>query len=264
MNELLDIQKTLDDYLGDLTDRQQQAAARIGARNHGIDERRLGLPEFPKFQSVPHCLYFFYVRINSNGRLFITHHFYPGGDPNDRTNPADPSSWPEIPRTPEALTPILQKLALDARPKRAKKYPKIGDSFDKIRWCRKSYIAFFIDEANWTLHVKAGEPAVVFITDMKDGVAGAPNLSFFDALNLPITMPIRHPRAGGPTTDQRSAVVFVNHMKADEEGNDLGAENPPRYQFKMIFNVAFENKKKAMTVIFDPDGDNLGPPVPPP
>ena len=260
MNELLDIEKSIDNYLGDLTDRQQQAAARVGATNHRIDEQRLGLPIAFPIQSVPHCIFFYYIRINSDGRIFVTHHFYPGGDPNDRANPADPASWPEIPCTPEALTPILQELAMDARPTGAKKYPPIGKNFDAITWCRKSYTAFFIDEESWALHYKNGEPAVAFINDLKDGVAGVANQSVFDALNMPITMPI----AVCPTSDQRSAVVFVNHMKADEEGNDRKEGDRLRYQFKMIFNVAFEDQTKAMTVIFDPDGTNLGPPAPPP
>jgi len=254
MDELLDFRTPIDEAIADLADQQRNLAALSGLRDSSIDDPRLGTPGFYK---IPCSIYFYYVRINSNGRVFVTHHFYPGGDPNDENNPLNPADWPAIDRDPNRLTPILEMLAQDARPSGTNAY-KIGSGFQNIEWRRKSYIAFFIDEANWTLHPQDG---VTFITAPKDGVPGTPNHTFFDALYLPLTMRIGR----GPAMDQRSAVVFINHMKADDAGNDLTEHDPPQlFHFQMVFDVAIEGGANQMTVIFDPDGNNMGPPIGPP
>jgi hypothetical protein len=267
MNELLDIAKPIDEAIADLAEAQREMAATTGT--YSVDEPRLGLPNYT---DVPCCIYFYYVRINSNGRLFVTHHFFPGGDPDDPGNPPNPTDWHAIARDPQLLTPILEMLAQDARPLGAGQFPPIGTDFENIKWQRKSYLAFFIDEASWTLRATEG---VRFPTD-KDGVPGTPNHSFFDALALPLTMPIRKPRPGGPYNDERSALVCINHMKANDAGRDIGRDalgNPfpgPRptetqlFHFEMVFDVLFESGTRGMTVILDPDGNNLGPPLPPP
>lgn len=258
MNELLDFTKPIDQALVDFADGLRNAAQDAGLVYGSIDETRLGPPPYDK---IPRSIYFYYVRVNSNGRVFVTHHFYPGGDPNDEHNPGKPTDWSAIDRDSSKLTPILEMLAHDARPSGAHVFPPIGSGFQNIEWRRKSYIAFFIDEANWTLHPKDG---VNFITDSKGGAPGTPNHTFFDSLYLPLTMQITHPRPGGPTTDQRSALVFINHMKADAAGNDLQAGDKQLFRFQMVFDVAIEGSPYRMMVIFDPDGNNLGPPLPPP
>jgi hypothetical protein len=260
MNELLKFASPLDGAIAELADRQDRQAAVIGAVNHSIEESRLGRLNYT---DVPCCIYFYYVRVNTNGRVFVTHHFYPGGDPNDPGNPPPMTTWHAIDRDPQLLKPILEMLAKDARPTGAGVFPKIGESFEQIEWRRKSYIAFFIDEVNWTV---APTDGVSFIIEPKNGVPGTPNHSFFDALPpVPLTMPITKPKPGGPYTDERSALVFINHMKADDAGRDLDATDLPQlFHFLMSFDVAFQNGTKAMRVIFDPDGTNLGPPLPPP
>jgi len=264
MNELLDITKPIDEAIADLAEAQRDLVAATGTDYHTVDEERLGQPGYT---DVPCCIYFYYVRINSNGRLFVTHHFFPGGDPNDPGNPAPGTNWQAIARDRNLLTPILEMLAQDARPLGAGQFPPIGADFQDIQWRRKSYLAFFIDEASWTLRSTNG---VRFPTD-KDGVPGTPNHSFFDALALPLTMPIRRPKPGGPYNDERSALVCINHMKADDAGRDIGRGNPPPplpetqlFHFEMVFDVLFENGTRGMTVILDPDGNNVGPPLPPP
>ena len=244
--------------LSDLAERERNAAAMSGLPNSSIDERRLLLPEHPNFHDVPCCIYFYYVRVNSNGRVSVTHHFYPGGDPDDPNIPPNHADWPSIARDPSNLTPILEMLAADARASGAHIFEPIGSGFQDIQWRRKSYIAFFIDEANWTLHPKDG---INFVTDSKGGEPGTPNHTFYDSLYLPLTMLIN----GGPATDQRSAVVFINHMKADVAGNDLSGNDPPQlFHFQMVLDVGIENSADRMIVIFDPDGNNMGPPLPPP
>lgn len=258
MTEYLDFANPLDGAIAELADRQDRQANVIGAINHSIDEQRLGTPPY---DAVPCCIYFCYVRVNSNGRVFVTHHFYPGGDPNNPDNPPSTVTWHAIDRDPQLLTPILEMLAKDARPTGAKQFPPIAENFEQLEWRRKSYIAFFIDEANWTLAPTNG---VQFIVEPKGGVPGTPNHTFFDSLSLPLTMPINNPKPGGPYSDQRSALVFINHMKRDEDGNDLIEGDRQLFHFLISFDVAFQNGTRAMRVIFDPDGTNLGPPLPPP
>jgi hypothetical protein len=263
MNEFLDFTKPIDDALVELADQEREAMALAGLAPPTIDDRRLLEPGYPNFRDIPCCIYFYYVRLNSNGRVFVTHHFYPGGDPNDEHNPPAGTNWPAIARDPAQLTPILEMLAHDARPLGTNTY-KTGEGFENIVWRRKAYIAFFIDETSWTVTPREG---VQFVTQPKNGVPGTPNHSFFDALYLPLTMRISNPRPGGPTTDQRSAMVCINHMKADDAGNDLTANDPAQlYHFLMAFDVAIENSQSGakMTVIFDPDGNNMGPPISPP
>ena len=254
MNELLDQARPLDDYIETLSERQQQALA-VPVTNHGIGEGRLGDPNYPAFQAVPCSMYFYYVRLNSNGKLYVTHHFYPGGDPSDPTNPGP---WSPIPRDRQGLTDLVRELAIGAR---LGTLPIIGNDFQNVEWHRKSYVAVFVDEVNWKLHrLTSGDPSIVFITEPKDGRTGTDNHSFFDAMDLDIEMPI----AGTGATDIRSAVVFINHMKVDEAGNDLQLGDTQFYQFKMFFDVAFASGAAGMTVIFDPGGTNEGPPLPPP
>ena len=267
MNELLDPTKSADDATADLVEVEPGLTALAETYNYSVDEERLGLPGYT---DVPCCIYFYYVRINTNGRLFVTHHFYPSGNPDDTSNPANPTDWHAIARDTQLLTPILEMLAEDARPTGAKRFPAIGTDFQNVLWRRKSYIAIFIDEASWKLRPNDG---VRFLTS-KNGVPGTPNHSFFDALALPLTMPIRKPEPGGPYFDQRSALVFINHMKGDDSGRDIGRDSagnplpPPAeeqlFHFEIAFEVLFQNGTKGMEVIFDPDGNNMGPPIGPP
>jgi hypothetical protein len=263
MNQLANHHKlSVDEYVTFITEQQKQFSAALAAEDDSIYRARLGNPtEFPNHQEVPCCIYFYYVRINTDGRLYVTHHFYPSGDPNDINNPADPASWPPIPRDEVGLKNLIKQLAESARPNGGDQYRLRERDFVKLEWRRKSYVAIFVDEANWKLHKNAdGKPCILFITEPKNGKVGTRNHTFFDAMDFDIDMQIN----GGPETDKRTAVVFINHMKSDEEGNDLGSGPGQYFQFKIYFDVAFASGVSGITVIFDPDETNLGPPVPPP
>lgn len=256
MDELLDHHKPLDQYIGEYAERQSQAAAALGATNHNIHETKLGSPGFT---DVPRCMFFYYVRVNTDGTLEVSHYFYPNGDPEDSR------TWKPIDHDRDALTTLVRNLARNARPgaPQPKNPPQIGKNFEDIAWDRKSYIAIFFDEHNWKFHKFSSggteDPAVVFITEKKNGKTGTANHSFFDAMDLDINMSL----FDYEPADVRSAIAFINHMKGDEDGNDIGAEQQ-FFQFKMFLDVNFASGAKALTVIIDPDGNNLGPPNPPP
>lgn len=259
----------IDEYfLKFIKDQERWADQQGGVVNHDIYEQRLTDPDtnkWPTYRLTPYSMYFYYVRINSNGRLVIDHYFYATGGEDH------PDKWTKIPHDKNGLHDLVKQLALNARPsvKPADKNPprKMKGDFKKSEWQHKSYVAIFFDEANWTFRKKtagSGESAVTFI--VKDGdKVGTPNHSFFDAIDLAITMPIRRPGREGLTEDTRSAIVFVNHMKADEAGRDLQDDDDQEFVFKMILDVNSESQDDPPTVfIIDPGGTNGGTSVPPP
>jgi hypothetical protein len=262
--------KDLDFLIEQFEARQNEyALSGAGAPNHDVYEQRLTDPNFPAFKAVPHMVYFYYVRVDNDGRLRVVHYRYVDGDIND------PNTWQPIEYSEARLKPIVELLAKNARPgapRPRNPEPDPDENFENIEWNRKSYVAIFIDEANWKFHkFPHQDSAVVFITEPKNGVTGTENHAFFDAMDFEITMPINDPNAPVAQFDERSAIVFINHMKRDERGTDLGHGLPPGeteeqfFQFKLFLDVAFATGSGVpMTVILDPGGTNMGPPVPPP
>jgi hypothetical protein len=264
MDEFTEHRKPLDTYIDDLAALQKESLAASAALSAEFDaaveavpdfpvtDQRLGLPvDFPLHQEVPCSIYFYYVRINTSGELYVRHYFNRPGNHKDPHNPVDPAAWPAIPNDDAALAPILQDMIDNAR-KGGGRYPLVGSDFLGIEWYRKSYIALFIDEANWVMHRgSSGNPALLFITTG----GGTPNHSFFDGRNLDILM---------PEGDLRSAFLCINHMKKNAAGDDLAPGDNQLFQFKMFFDVNFAAGGRPLIVVFDPDGNNLGPPIGPP
>jgi hypothetical protein len=192
-------------------------------------------------------MYFYYVRINIDGTLKVSHFWYVDGDRNDS------STWKTIPWQKPKLEAIVRTLARNAS-KSAPSDPPPCDqiNFKDIVWRQKSYLVVFFDELNWKFVKKsATSDPIVFITN-KSGRKVVENHTFFDALELEVDF--------GPN-DVRSAVVFINHMKADDDGNDLG-DYSEEFSFNMVLGAKFADGSDApLTVIFDPGGTNTGPPI---
>ena len=159
---------------------------------------------------------------------------------------------------PNMMQGELQYLVDNARGDNDSPRPN-GENFEKIVWKRKSYIAFFADEEFWMLHNnKPGSEGVRFVTDI---IGTFPNYTFYDADDylLEVTN-----KTTGKTT-KRSAIAFVNHMKRNQGGDDLIKGDFQPFKFEIIFDVKFAHTSQVgMTVIFDPDGTNEGPPIGPP
>ncbi len=222
-----------------------------GERNKDVYEARLtAVPPKDGFDRVPCCIYFYYVRIDRIGTVRADHYFYPNG-------PAEsPDQWQPIPyaqmENPEG---IVKELALNARPSGAHNYRIDSNSFHDVVWKHRSYVVIFFDERNWSFHRRNnGLPSVAFNVS----AGRSPNRSFFDAKDLVIEMPIR--RRGQPdTSDQRTAIFMVNHLK-DDDDSDLRPLKERKYKFDMYLQAKYANSDApAMTVIFDPDGTNQGP-----
>lgn len=208
------------------------------------------------YNYTPHCIYFYYVRINKDGGLAVDHYLYGHDAKGEYTK--DHTKWTEI--KPSEVSALTRKLAFNARPYPKGKNPKKLKSrnFEEILWTRRSHIVFFFDEKKWSFHTKADQiPAVLF---KKDEPGCSPNHAFFDGEDMKIEM---------EKGDFRSAVRFINHMTKNAKGELLGSNGKKeRLDYKMDFllRVAFAKpgkENKLLTVIFDPPGGNQGPPEQP-
>jgi hypothetical protein len=245
----------IDLYLTELIKKQDLAAELNGEVNHPVRSDRMGKPgQYPKHQKVPRCIYFYYVRYIPDVGLDVRHYFYPGGPHDDRANPPQGTTWRPIPNTRAGLEQPLKDLIANARVD-GNAFPRVGQDFQNIKWYRKSYIAVFIDDEAWKLHRHplTGKDAIVFLTDAARGPAGAANYSFFDAEVLDLTV-------GGR---QRPVFVCINHMTTDDAGTDVATSQ--HFVFEVLLRADFKGVATApITIILDPDGNNMGPPIGPP
>lgn len=220
----------------------------LHGKNHDVYEKRLTQNNPPpKWDYVPHCIYFYYVRIDRDGKVRVDHYLYANSDLDH------PSTWPKIPHSD--VPGILRNLALNGRPSTGRKDPpKLpSNNFDEIPWNRRCYIAIFFDEANWSFHKRAdGKSGIVFNPSQ-----GMPNHTFFDAMDVELELP-----NGDGGTDKRTAIFFVNHYRKNDQGDDL--DERQEFKFDMWLTAKFaESNDTGMVVIFDPGGTNDGPPEQP-
>ncbi|MEA3039424.1 MAG: hypothetical protein QOE79_1937 [Sphingomonadales bacterium] len=207
--------------------------------SRSVYEKRLTeAPPRPGFEKAPHFVYFYYVRFDADRRLRVKHYTY------DHCAPIASG----------ALKDVLQALVDNARGTDDNPAPD-GSDFNAIEWTRTSYIAFFIDEESWSFY-RSGD----FLAGISFDNSPVPNHTFFDGVDLELT--VFDEETG--LASERSAIAFVNHMKRNAAGDKLGEEKQ-KFKFDMNFKVGFaDGCAPPLTVTFDPDGTNMGPPVPPP
>jgi hypothetical protein len=202
------------------------------------------------YNLCPHSVYFFYARINEDGRIVVNHYLYSNG-----AEAIESSSLPQI----------IHEMAVNARPSGQDdpRFVLIGKNFENVKFDRISYVVFFLDEQHWKFQLNAaGQPVIKFLKE-KDGTPRAENWSFSDLTRHPLAMPIRN-RPG--ETSVRDAASLVNHMR-DADGELLGDGPPLQYGWDIWTRAAFadaEDGDPGIIVIFDPGGNNQGPPQPPP
>ena len=227
----------------------------------GIYEQRLNDHiHYPKFQGDPHSIYFFYIRLNENGRLKVDHYFYFEGPPDD------PKKWKKIPYN--KIAKKIEFLANNARPSGARNpAPLRQHNFEGVAFRRRSYIAFFLDEENWSFHkrqLQNGRFAMLYNEEkaclqMDPKLPAAPNFSFFDAMDVEFLM---ENSDGGHSI--RTGIVLINHMKKDSQGTPLKPRDVQPFAFDMYFDINFADPSdQQLVVVFDPGGTNQGPPEQP-
>jgi hypothetical protein len=206
----------------------------------------------PEYDYAPRMIYFYYVSVNDNGSLRVSHYEYHEDDPEFADDPV--LKWKEIPRNRPELEKICLKLAINAR-ERGSSPPETGRNFKRVRWTRVSYIMAFFDEPHWNLYRKPSDGSCVVFLTRKGSTDFIPNHSFYDAMDLEVPF---------SPTDIRSAVAFINHLKRDDMGTTLGYDGTTEtqdFQFNLLLNVNFDDGTSSpMDIIIDPGGTNQGPP----
>jgi hypothetical protein len=207
--------------------------------SRSVYEKRLTEPgPRPGYEKEPHFVYFYYIRFDNDRRLRVKHYTY---------DHCAPIAY-------RALKDVLQGLVDNARGT-DENPASDGSDFNAIAWTRTSYIAFFVDEESWSFYRNGDSLAGVSFDN-----SPIPNHTFFDGVDLELS--VTDDKTG--RVSERSAIAFVNHMRRNAAGDTLLKETQ-KFKFDMNFKVSFaDGCAPPLTVVFDPDGTNMGPPVPPP
>ena len=223
----------------------QLAGLQVGT-NHDVYDKRLKMPNpWPPFDYVPHYIYFYHIRLSENANLLVDHYEYRDGP--DPDNPVDLAAIPY-----DRVPAIVKRLTEDAK---SNLRQPTGSDFVDIKWKRRSYVAFVLDEPNWTFHKRDADRCSIVFNLAKDS---SPNQSFFDAEDLDLL--IRNPDTG--EDEPCSGVYMINHMTKDAEGNPVG-DPGQEFFFDMYVDAKYARTNGKMTVILDPGGTNQGPPQQP-
>jgi hypothetical protein len=216
--------------------------------------------ENSKYKRKPHNIWFYYMRVNTDGALFVREYIH---------NSDQPISNGQMKQMVRALALNARKPLTEQNPK-----PTGNNNFTKIEIDRVSYFVILVDEANWEFQKVNGKPVVLFKQTDPDGNPCRPNYSFFKAEAF---------KSNLGSGDNREALVMVNYLKKNAAGDELS--NPPpdqdhkhRWFFDFPQRVRFalpnttdengtsvtvETEEPRMTVMIDPGGTNLGPPKDP-
>jgi len=219
----------------------------IGGANHDVYDKRLNTPGH---MVTPWVVYFYYLTFAEGGLPSVLHYYYKSGGP----------------ILPTKMEDVTKDLAWRVRNRDtndiAAGMTLCGHDFYEVEWKHKSYIVVFMDSPFWRLFERANHDygGVVVNAEKK----GSPNHSFFDARNMTIDM------SHDDVIESRSAIYLINHMKKSEFADDLGFDQAGKktvqrepFTFDMYFEVG-QPRGLATVFIIDPDGTNVGPPLPPP
>ena len=189
------------------------------------------------FDEVPASIYFYYIgeKVGTNPRP-VRHYFYIHGRDRILDTPVNPQ-----------LEEIVRSLARNAR-SNGNNPPQFGADWNYMVWNHKSYLVVLIDD-----------PSVQFETgngiEFNPSNNGTPNHSFFDARNFGVPLIYQGQTRLAP------AVCCINHMKRNEDGDDLG-DYPEFFHFVLHTSPQLEELRRLD--VEDSGGTNMGPPAPPP
>ena len=214
-----------------------------------MDEKR-GKPDF---QELPAYIYLYRIAFGADGQLGVDHILYcedaPSGKPEDR------------PRIAHGDVPAIVEGLLAGTLASPVPSTDLGANFHHKgnHWDRLCYLAFVIDHPNWTFCDPDSSPELppaVFRRYVGNQPTGK-NMSFFDGAVQPISI-------GG---EERKLFYCINHFR-NKDGK--WPPKPDRPNFRESFKYDLYTKFDfgagfpEAILIFDPGGDNNGPPVPPP
>ena len=210
-------------------------------------------------QKIYH-VFLVYMRVNEDGTFKAERLFYKAkdasrpiaGDTSDPTK-VDTLGWYTKDMVSYGRLPVAQR---DGR------YESQGSGLSGFIFPSYiSYIVFFMDDAHWPyLKDKGGNPVIHF-RDQKEGDPTPyliPKYAFTPAISYQIPMTNIH---SGLTTP-REALMMVNTMH-DYADKPLGDGVREKFCFDLVMRVRYAGSTDGLTIIIDPTGDNLGPPLPP-
>jgi hypothetical protein len=207
-------------------------------------------------------IHFYYFKIKEQ-KLIAEHFFYsePNGDINlstDFMHEIIRTPYPDVPgRKRVSIAETLKDLLENARSTDRPLTKPTGNPVNRIRFQERAFLAFCFDHTDWVFPDDpqsgtsiSGLPSVYFTEDAQL----TKNHSFFDGKTAQIA-----------NDDGTVTPIFymVNHSKRNNAGTDLnGSDNQP-VKFNIVVKVPIVGTTEKLTVIFDPGGNNLGPPEPP-
>jgi hypothetical protein len=226
----------------------------INNGNYDVYDTKLNTSDH--YKAIPYIIYFYYIKFNDDGKPWVRHYRYTESSPI------------QVGQLAAKFTALALKVRHgdDAS---QDPFKQIGEDFQGIEWEHKSYIAIFMDSPYWKMLNRISDPekkAIVFNTNK----GGKPNHTFYDAGGFEIDMPAAEPPIPADTM-KRSVVYFINHMKKTDFGDDLGydqngkeVKEKEKFSFDVYFDVFDDSTGPSTVFVIDPDGTNMGPPLPPP
>ena len=217
------------------------------------------LPD-PAFSHVPRTFYLYYIDMH-NDLPRVRHFFYPDG--NDSIDTTDIMKFPALSTTDlkSKIQDIVNDI-LSTTPKN--KHIMLERNFNNVKWKKISYTCFIVDIPSWKFVVEDGvknaHPMV-----MSDGSgASTGNTCFFDGALMNFTDPRLTMQP--PIPDTLRGFYAINHMTKNLNGDLLTAGAVQDFGFNICFSVPYFNPvgSEEIICVFDPGGENIGPPVGPP
>lgn len=195
----------------------------------------------PNYDITPHFIYTYRARI-ADGQIAVDH--FLDGVEGTEIDPGD---------VPAAVARRLGDPTLP-QPQR-----DLGSNFqlDGNHWDRVSYLAFIIDHDNWNFSDPSNGdslPPAVFRFARGNGNDGK-NHTFHDGRVLDIDI------SENGTVRRRSMFYCINHHRLHNGGRP---DRPHQEGFKYDLCTKFRfDGTNELVLIFDPGGDNQGPPIGP-
>ncbi|HYG30049.1 MAG TPA: hypothetical protein VD887_07530 [Allosphingosinicella sp.] len=126
------------------------------------------------------------------------------------------------------------------------------DTIYGAKWPDRNYFVLLMDDPNWRLAKRLvdGLPAIEF--DL--GKGSTPNHTFFDGKDIDVDVDATE------VVKMRSVFYMVNHWRRNAAGDPI----PRNYRQDFVFNIHYTVTRAdggTTTMIDDPTGTNLGPPL---
>lgn len=203
----------------------------------------------PNFDQLPAYVYLYKIGFGHGGQLGVEHMLHyteaSSGKPQDR------------PRIKHEDVPAIVQGLLSGSLASRNPSNDLGANFkhEGHHWDRLCYLAFVIDHPNWSFCDLGSHPELppaVFGRIKSDGSIGK-NSCFFDGAVVPISV----------RGEQRKLFYCINHFR-DKDGKRPSKPKDELFKYDLYTKFDFGAGFPEAILIFDPGGDNNGPPVPPP